>query len=68
VQVVKRDWPQNWPTFIPDLVNSSKQSESLCANNMEILKLLSEEVFDYSKDEMTQADRKQVQVWIGFSI
>ncbi|CEO99241.1 Importin N-terminal domain-containing protein [Plasmodiophora brassicae] len=62
VQVVKREWPQNWPSFIPDLVNSSKQSESLCANNMEILKLLSEEIFDYSKDEMTQADRKVVQV------
>ena len=40
VQVVKRDWPKDWPSFIPDLVNSSKQSESLCANNMEILKLL----------------------------
>lgn len=40
VQVVKREWPHNWPSFVPDLVNSSKQSESLCANNMEILKLL----------------------------
>ena len=29
--------------------------QSLCQNNMEILKLLSEEVFDFSKGNMTQA-------------
>ena len=41
-QIVKQEWPQNWPSFIPDLVNSSKESESLCENNMAILRLLSE--------------------------
>lgn len=49
VQVLKQDWPHNWPTFIGDIVGSSKTSETLCENNMEILKLLSEEVFDFSK-------------------
>ena len=53
VQILKQDWPHNWPTFITDIVNSSKASESLCENNMKVLKLLSEEVFDYSKDSMT---------------
>jgi exportin-1 len=24
VQVLKHEWPQNWPTFITDIVNSSK--------------------------------------------
>ena len=28
-------------------------SEVICANNMHILKLLSEEVFEFSKDQMT---------------
>jgi len=54
VQIVKQDWPQNWPNFIPELVNSSKVSQSICANNMSILLLLSEEVFDYSSGHMTQ--------------
>jgi len=54
VQIVKQDWPQNWPGFIPELVNSSKVSQSICANNMNILLLLSEEVFDYSSGRMTQ--------------
>jgi exportin-1 len=53
VQILKQDWPHSWPTFISDIVNSSKTSESLCENNMKVLKLLSEEVFDYSKDSMT---------------
>jgi exportin-1 len=53
VQVLKQDWPHNWPSFISDIVGASKASESLCENNMAILKLLSEEVFDFSNTEMT---------------
>ncbi|KAL7553456.1 hypothetical protein ACHAWF_016738 [Thalassiosira exigua] len=52
VQILKQEWPHNWPSFIPDLVGSSKTSEVLCENNMQILKLLSEEIFDFSKDQM----------------
>ena len=44
VQVVKQEWPHNWPSFICDIVNASKTNETLCENNMIILKLLSEEV------------------------
>jgi exportin-1 len=55
VQILKQDWPHNWPTFISDLVGASKTSESLCENNMRLLQLLSEEVFDYSKDSLTTA-------------
>ncbi|KNC82546.1 exportin-1 [Sphaeroforma arctica JP610] len=55
VQIVKQEWPHAWPSFIPDIVGSSKTSESLCENNMAILKLLSEEVFEYSSGKMTVA-------------
>lgn len=58
VQILKQDWPTNWPTFINDLVMSSKTSETLCENNIQILKLLSEEVFDYSRDSMTSTKAK----------
>ncbi|KAG6614158.1 CRM1 C terminal Exportin 1-like protein [Phytophthora cinnamomi] len=58
VQVLKHEWPQNWPSFITDIVNSSKTSEILCENNMTILKLLSEEVFDFSKDQLTEQKTK----------
>mmetsp|Transcript_24446 Transcript_24446/g.36925 ORF Transcript_24446/g.36925 Transcript_24446/m.36925 type:complete len:1073 (-) Transcript_24446:298-3516(-) len=52
IEILKQEWPHNWPTFISDLVGSSQTSEVLCENNMQILKLLSEEVFDFSKDQM----------------
>ena len=45
--VLKQDWPHHWPTFIADLVESSKTSAELCENNMHILKLLSEEVITH---------------------
>ncbi|QPG73167.1 Karyopherin transporter [Brettanomyces nanus] len=55
VQILKQDWPQNWPNFIPELVQSSRAGYNVCENNMRILRLLSEEIFDYSADQMTQA-------------
>jgi hypothetical protein len=49
-----QDWPHKWQSFIPDIVNASKTNETLCENSMHILKLLSEEVFDFSRGELTQ--------------
>ncbi|RHY29185.1 hypothetical protein DYB32_005362 [Aphanomyces invadans] len=51
LQVLKHEWPKNWPTFITDICTSSQ-------NNMLILKLLSEEIFDFSKDQMTEKKTK----------
>ncbi|RNA06418.1 exportin-1-like isoform X1, partial [Brachionus plicatilis] len=58
IQILKYEWPKNWPSFISDLVGSSKTNETICQNNMEILKLLSEEVFDFSAGQMTQTKAK----------
>uniref|UniRef100_A0A7S3Q1F7 Importin N-terminal domain-containing protein n=1 Tax=Chaetoceros debilis TaxID=122233 RepID=A0A7S3Q1F7_9STRA len=60
VQILKQEWPHNWSSFIPDLVGSSKTSEVLCENNMQILKLLSEEVFDFSRDQMVTEKVKKM--------
>ncbi|KAL0691952.1 hypothetical protein Bca4012_091632 [Brassica carinata] len=60
VQIVKHEWPAKWRSFIPDLVKAAKTSETLCENCMAILKLLSEEVFDFSKGEMTQQKIKEM--------
>ena len=54
LQILKQDWPHKWKSFIPDIVGASKTSETLCENSMVILKLLSEEVFDFSRGELTQ--------------
>ncbi|CAH8670042.1 unnamed protein product [Dicrocoelium dendriticum] len=60
VEILKHEWPANWPTFISDIVGASKTNESLCQNNMVILRLLSEEVFDFSLGQMTQAKAKHL--------
>ncbi|XP_072954085.1 protein EXPORTIN 1A [Typha angustifolia] len=60
VQVLKHEWPAKWQTFIPDLVSAAKSSETICENCMAILKLLSEEVFDFSRGEMTQQKIKEL--------
>lgn len=60
VQVLKHEWPAKWPRFLPDLVGAAKSSETLCENCMVILKLLSEEVFDFSRGELTQQKTKEL--------
>ncbi|KAJ1371989.1 hypothetical protein KIN20_034041 [Parelaphostrongylus tenuis] len=60
VQIVKQDWPKNWPSFITDIVESSKTSDSICINNMNILSLLSEEVFDFGSLNLTQAKEQHL--------
>ena len=53
VSILKQEWPDNWPYFINEIVSASRSSLSICENNMVILRLLSEEVFDYSAEQMT---------------
>ncbi|KAL1748108.1 CRM1 C terminal-domain-containing protein [Schizophyllum fasciatum] len=60
IQILKQEWPHNWPNFISELVESSKTNLSLCENNMVILKLLSEEIFDFSADQMTTVKIKNL--------
>ncbi|CAA2968069.1 EXPORTIN 1A [Olea europaea subsp. europaea] len=60
VQILKHEWPARWQSFVPDLVAAAKTSETICENCMAILKLLSEEVFDFSRGEMTRQKIKEL--------
>jgi exportin-1 len=60
VSILKQEWPHNWPTFINEIVSSCHTSLSICENNMAILRLLSEEVFDFSQDQMTSTKAKNL--------
>src|SRR5204863_3559108 len=60
VSILKQEWPHNWPTFINEIISSCHTTLSICENNMAILRLLSEEVFDYSQDQMTSAKAKNL--------
>jgi exportin-1 len=60
VSVLKQEWPHNWPTFINEIISSCRTSLPICENNMVILRLLSEEVFDFSQDQMTSTKTRQL--------
>lgn len=60
ISVLKQEWPHNWPTFINEIVQACHSSLSVAENNMIILRLLSEEVFDYSADQMTSAKTRNL--------
>eukprot|EP00123_Amoebidium_parasiticum_P017948 comp24043_c0_seq2/m.43098 comp24043_c0_seq2/g.43098 ORF comp24043_c0_seq2/g.43098 comp24043_c0_seq2/m.43098 type:complete len:1076 (-) comp24043_c0_seq2:246-3473(-) len=60
VQILKQEWPHNWQSFIPDIVAASRTNETMCQNNMVILKLLSEEVFDFSSGQMTHRKARKL--------
>lgn len=53
VSIVKHEWTTTWKDFIPEICQASKTHQSLCENTMSILKLLSEEIFDFSKNELS---------------
>ena len=54
VQIAKYELNTTWKSFISDICSSSVKDMNICQNNFEILKILSEEIFDYSKNQMTQ--------------
>ncbi|KAI5359807.1 Putative importin-beta domain, armadillo-like helical, exportin-1/Importin-beta, exportin-1/5 [Septoria linicola] len=60
VNILKQEWPHNWPTFINEIVTSCRSSLPICENNMAILRLLSEEVFDFSAEQMTSTKTRQL--------
>ena len=46
VEIFKKEWPNNWLSFVTDLVVSASESESRCRNCIYILKLVVEDVFE----------------------
>lgn len=61
VEILKKEWPQDWPTFISDLVQASQTiSMDVCRNSLNILRRLNEEIFIYSKN-MTTIRKKYLQ-------
>ena len=53
---MKHEWNTTWQNFISDICNSATENEAKCENALNILKLLSEEVFDFSKGTILQKD------------
>ena len=57
IAIVKQDWITSWQTFVEELCSSASVNETVCENNLRLLQMLSEEVFDFGKDTMTRKKR-----------
>lgn len=47
IEVIKREWPEKWPTLITDLLEASKGDCGVCANSFNLLRSLSDSVFNF---------------------
>jgi Exportin 1-like protein len=52
ISIVKQEWTTSWQNFVTDICTDAARSQSRCENALNILKLLSEEVFDFSKNTL----------------
>ncbi|KAF7683118.1 Exportin-1 [Astathelohania contejeani] len=49
VEILKKEWPKHWPTFVNDLITASQSmSMEVCRNSLDILRRLNEEIFIFS--------------------
>jgi len=62
VEIVKHEWTKSWVSFIPEICGAAKTSQPLCENTMNILKLLSEEIFDSSSRPLSSKRRAELKV------
>lgn len=56
ISIVKFEWRTSWQSFIPDICNHARQSENKCENALNILRMMSEEIFDFSKNQILQEE------------
>lgn len=62
VEIVKHEWTKSWGSFIPEICGAAKTSQPLCENTMNVLKLLSEEIFDSSSRPLSYKRRSELKV------
>lgn len=55
VEIFKKEWPNSWTSFVKDLVAAAVESESRCRNSMFILKIVVEDVFQFSETTLHQS-------------
>jgi len=60
IEIIKREWPEKWPTLIPDLLAASNGDSRVCKNTFNILDDLCNDIFNFPKT-MVAARAKALQ-------
>ncbi|KAH9578842.1 Exportin-1 [Trypanosoma melophagium] len=53
VSIAKREWPVRWPNFVQDICTSAGPNEPLVENNLNLLRLVGEEIFEFGEKTLT---------------
>ncbi|KAK7199714.1 exportin 1 [Novymonas esmeraldas] len=53
VAIAKREWPVRWPNFVQEISTSASPSEPMVENNLNLLRLVGEEVFEFGEKTLT---------------
>ena len=60
ISIVKFEWRTSWNSFIPDICSHAREAEQKCENALNILRMMSEEIFDFSKNQILESEIKQL--------
>lgn len=52
IGIVKFEWRTSWQEFIPEICTHAQVSQTKCENALNILRIMSEEIFDFSKNQI----------------
>lgn len=61
-KIIKQEWDSTWPNAIKDLADACKQNQTVCENNLEIMLMLSEEIFEDTKQNMTKVQLERLKL------
>lgn len=59
VSIAKREWPLRWPNFIQDICTSATLDVPMVENNLNLLRLVGEEVFQFGEKTLTSRWRER---------
>lgn len=62
IQIIKQEWDTTWPDAVKDLAAACGQNQTVCENNLEIMLMLSEEIFEDTKQNMTKAQLERLKL------
>ena len=57
IEIVKREWPHNYPNFITRVIDVSKKSPPVCTNSMKLLSLLCQDAAENVGDLTHEAQQ-----------
>lgn len=70
VSIAKRLWPVRWPDFIKDICISAKLTDPMIENNLNLLRIVGEEIFEFGSKTLTSrwVERKKKALANDFQI